>query len=140
MKRCYFIAQGNINNEQINLAILQLVGLLPNLIDKGYERLTVGFQSNIDFALAKIICDLKKENKNIIFEIIVPDQETLERKHSYSALALETCDGVGIINQGIVITYTDLIVAIWDGKSSSDIYNIVEFAKERKKEVISIHI
>ena len=123
-----------------------LIKRVNELTIKGYTHFISSFANDTDVLLAQIIGSFRYKNKDLILEAVIPIENKLNSLDKIK-YALMLYNKVTVIQEQCgpecfqkrnkyMIDNSDVVVALWDEKTSKEAYNAVNYARSQGKEII----
>ena len=145
-KTCCFTGHKNLTQEQAIEALHLLIKRVNELTIEGYTHFISSFANDIDVLLAQIIGSFRYKNKDLILEAVIPIENKLNSLDKIK-YALMFYNKVTVIQEQCgpecfqkrnkyMIDNSDVVVALWDEKTSKETYNAVNYARSQGKEII----
>lgn len=148
-KTCCFIGHKNLTQEQAIEALHLLIKRVNELTIEGYTHFISSFANDTDVLLAQIIGSFRYKNKDLILEAVIPIENKLNSldKIKYALMLYnkvtviqEQCDSECLQKRNkYMIDNSDVVVALWDEKTSKEAYNAVNYARSQGKEIIRMN-
>ena len=145
-KTCCFTGHKNLTQEQAIEALHLLIKRVNELTIKGYTHFISSFANDTDVLFAQIIGSFRYKNKDLILEVVIPIENKLNSLDKIK-YALMLYNKVTVIQEQCgpecfqkrnkyMIDNSDVVVALWDEKTSKEAYNAVNYARSQGKEII----
>ena len=123
-----------------------LIKRVNELTIEGYTHFISSFANDTDVLLAQIIGSFRYKNKDLILEAVIPIENKLNSLDKIK-YALMLYNKVTVIQEQCgpecfqkrnkyMIDNSDVVVALWDEKTSKEAYNAVNYARSQGKEII----
>lgn len=150
-KTCCSTGHRKLSEEQEQIAVVGLVGLIDIAIEQGYKKFISGFAEGIDLIAANIIIKNKMRNKDLFLEAAIPHRKRIQSKDKNFRELLEKCDGINVLQDEYsrdcffkrdryMIDNSDLLIAVWDGRKYGGTYYTINYAQKCNKDVKIIPI
>ena len=145
-KTCCFTGHKNLTQEQAIEALHLLIKRVNELTIEGYTHFISSFANDTDVLLAQIIGSFRYKNKNLVLEAVIPIENKLNSLDKIKC-TLMLYNKVTVIQEQCgpecfqkrnkyMIDNSDVVVALWDEKTSKEAYNAVNYARSQGKEII----
>lgn len=149
LKICCITGHRNIPQEKRDFVTIELTKKIVAAISDGYNWFISGFADGADLIFAEIVRDIKLSHNEIYLEAALPyvkkSTYTQELLHNYD------CDGLKIISEkyhpGVfslrnryMVDNSDLVIAVYDGRTTGGTYTTIQYAWKCKKEIQTISI
>lgn len=145
-KTCCFTGHKNLTQEQAIEALHLLIKRVNELTIEGYTHFISSFANDTDVLLAQIIGSFRYKNKNLVLEAVIPIENKLNSLDKIK-YALMLYNKVTVIQEQrghecfqkrnkYMIDNSDVVVTLWDEKTSKEAYNAVNYARSQGKEII----
>ena len=142
-KTCCFTGHKNLTQEQAIEALHLLIKRVNELTIKGYTHFISSFANDTDVLLAQIIGSFRYKNKDLILEAVIPIENKLNSLDKIK-YALMLYNKVTVIQEQCgpecfqkrnkyMIDNSDVVVALWDEKTSKEAYNAIMQGHREKK-------
>ena len=150
MDTCCFTGHRNLTEEQTIKVAQDLPWCIDMLIQDGYTHFISGMANGSDILAAQMTGSFRRRNEAIILEAAVPYRRRLFSKKEDFQYALKLCNKVTVIQEQYdpgcfqkrnkyMVDKSDIVVAIWDGRTSGGTYNTIIYAKSLGKDIIQIN-
>ncbi len=147
---CCFTGHRNLTEEQEIKVVQDLAWQVDKLIKKGYAHFISGMASGSDIIAAQIVGYFRRTNKGLILEAAVPYEHRLHSKNEDFKYALRLCNKVTVIQKQYdpgcfqkrnkyMVDKSEIVIAIWDGRTSGGTYNTIKYAQSLGKEIMRIN-
>lgn len=148
---CFLGYRGGIPKDKKLFVVSSIEAAVRELIKIGYSRFVSTFCDNSDIIWVNIISRMKVEDPNIILEAWVPYRDCITNGDENFHLSIAECDVVNIKSEKFdpviynksfrdMIDESDAVIAVFDGKIDSEIYNNLKYAYECNKQIKVIEI
>ena len=142
-KTCCFTGHKNLTQEQAIEALHLLIKRVNELTIEGYTHFISSFANDTDVLLAQIIGSFRYKNKDLILEAVIPIENKLNSLDKIK-YALMLYNKVTVIQEQCgpecfqkrnkyMIDNSDVVVALWDEKTSKEAYNAIMQGHREKK-------
>lgn len=150
MKTCCFTGHRNLTEEQRCNVAVDLSWWINMLIQNSYTHFISGMANGSDILAAQVTGSFRHKNEAIILEAAVPYRCRLFSKKENFQYVLKLCNQVTVIQEQYspgcfqkrnkyMVDKSDIVIAIWDGRTSGGTYNTIRYAKSLGKDIIQIH-
>ncbi len=150
MNTCCFTGHRNLTEGQTIKIAQDLAWQIDKLIKRGYTHFISGLSSDVEILSAQIVGSFRHKNKNLILEAAIPYRNRLKSPDNEFKYALMHCNKVTVIQEKYapgcfqkknkyMVDKSDIVIAIWDGRTSGGTYNTIKYAKSLEKEIIQIN-
>lgn len=149
MKTCCIVGQQKLSKVQIELAEKEFKKHIATFINDRYTHFVTSLNNKIEVLFGKIILDLRKENKNISLEIILPYLKKVQSKEyrhilnncDKSKYMFEKYNKMGSLEHiSQLVKKSDLVIVVRNEKNNEKINWAIQIAKIRKKEIKIIEV
>lgn len=125
----------------------RLLNVVQNLIDDGYNHFISGMAEGADIDFVYAVLKLRTE-ETITLEAALPCPYSTKKTTDKSRL-LNIIDKITIVSDHYykgcmqkrnkyMVDQSDLVIAVWDGKTVGGTWNTIKYAKSKEKQVIYI--
>lgn len=150
MKTVSFYGPAKLNKEQKKTVATALSQAIEQAINEGFEVFRASIVGDKNSIVFSIISQLKKQNKRIILEAILPYSEILNTENKKRQNIFESCNSISAVQKNKnclwisnliidLVENSDRLITVWNGKKNN-IYHAIEYAKLCEKDVKTIYI
>ncbi len=149
-KTCCFTGHRDLTEEQEIKIAQDLAWQVDELINRGYTHFISGMEDGSDIIAAQIVGYFRRINKDLILEAAISDESRFHSKNEAFRYAMILCNKITVIQKQYdpgcfqkrnkyMVDKSDVVIAIWNGRTSGGTYNTIKYAQSLGKEIIQIN-